>query len=117
MKRPTGVTIIAILLWIVGVSNVIVGVAAIDELSAFAGLVQVAIGAAAVVFGIGCWGLRRWARSGTIVLMGLNALSIIVIWIQYGDRIVVGRVLFPLIVNVVVILYLFQATVREAFEG
>jgi hypothetical protein len=117
MRRPTGVTIIAILLWIVGVLNIISGFAVMDDLSTGAGLVQIAIGAAAVVFGVGCWQLQRWARTGTMVLMALNALSIIVIWIQYGDRIIVSRVIFPLIINVVVILYLMQSEVKAAFEG
>jgi hypothetical protein len=116
MQRPTGVSIIAILLWLTGVLNVISGFGVMDDISTVAGLIQIVIGAAAIVFGIGCWQLRRWAWLGTIVLMGLNALSIIVIWIQYGDQIVVSRIIWPLIINGVVIVYLLQPDVKAAFE-
>ena len=115
MQRPGGVTAVAILLWVVGVTNVLAGFSVMDELSTFAGVLQVVIGALAILFGIGCWGLKKWAWAGTIGLMGLNALSIVWIWIQYSDRIIVSRVAFPLIINVIVIAYLLQPPVRKAF--
>ena len=116
MQRPFGVTVIAVLLWLTGAVNVISGISVMDELSTAAGLIQIVIGAAAVVFGIGCWRLREWAWLGTIVLMGINALSIVVILIQYGDRIIVGRIVCPLLTNVGVIAYLLQPRVQAAFR-
>jgi hypothetical protein len=116
MQRPGGVTAVSIMLWIVGVLNVLAGFSVMNDLSRGFGLLQVAIGAAAIVCGAGCWQLKSWARMGTIGLMGLNALSIIVIWARYGDQIIVGRVLFPLIINVAVIVYLMQPQVKQAFE-
>jgi len=116
MKRPTCVTIVAVLLWLTGALNIIGGLGSMDDLSAFAGLFQVAIGVAAILFGIGCWQLKKWAWLGTIILMGLNAASIIAIWIQYSDRIIVSRVLWPLIINVVVVFYLLQPNIKAAFK-
>ena len=116
MKRPTGVTIVAILLWLTGVINIIGGLGSMDDLSAAAGLFQVVIGVAAILFGIGCWMLKKWAWLGTIILMGLNAASLVAIWIQYSDRIIVSRVLWPLVINVVVVLYLLQPNIKAAFK-
>jgi hypothetical protein len=48
--------------------------------------------------------------------MGLNALSILVIWVRYSDQIIVGRILFPLVINGLVIFYLMQPQVKEAFK-
>jgi hypothetical protein len=117
MKRPTGVTVISILLWVTGVLNVIAGVSWSSELSQVWGILEVVIGAAAIVFGIGCWQLRSWARVGTITLMGLNALNLLAIWVRYSDRIIVSRVVTPLAINVIVIVYLMQPKVREAFAA
>ena len=116
-QRPKGVSVISGLLWFVGIVNIISGLDAMDDLSAFWGGVQVATGAAAIACGWGCWRLSEWARVTTMVLMGVNAVGIIGIWVQYSDRIIVSRVVWPLIINVVVIYYLLQKPVRDAFAG
>lgn len=117
MERPTGVTVIAVLLWLVGAVNVISGMNNVNDVSAFWGGTQVVTGLAVFACGIGCWQMHGWARIGTIVLMALNAIGLIGIWVQYSDRIIVSRVLWPLVVNVVVVLYLLQPRVKEAFAG
>ena len=116
MRRPVGVAIIAVLLVLVGVLNVIQGISYMRDLSGLWGGVQLALGLAAVACGIGCWALQRWARLTTIVLMALNAISLIVIWVQYSDRIIVSRVIIPLAVNVIIILYLLAPKVSAAFK-
>jgi len=115
MRRPTGVTVIAVLLWITGILNLISGLATMSDVSGTWGAVQAATGAAAIVFGVGCWQMRSWARIGTIVLMLLNAFGLVMLWVQYSDRIIVSRVMVPLAINVIVVLYLLQATVATAF--
>ena len=115
MNRPTGVSVISVLLWLVGIANILSGMAAFDEISTFYGLLQLGIGIAAIACGVGCWRLRSWARSGTIGLMGLNVLGLIGVWVQYSDRIIVSRLMVPLVINVVVIAYLMQSNVSEAF--
>jgi hypothetical protein len=116
MERPTGVTWISVLLWITGVLNVLAGLSWRSELAPIWGIIEVVIGGAAIAFGIGCWQLRSWARVGTITLMGLNALNLLAIWVRYSDRIILSRLLVPLAINVIVIIYLMQPNVREAFE-
>jgi len=115
MKRPTGVTVIAVLLWFTGVINVIGGLATMDDLSGFWGGFQLVTGIVAIAFGFGCWFLKKWAWAGTIVLMGLNAVSLIAVWIQYSDRVNVSRLLLPLAINIVVIIYLMRPELRKAF--
>ena len=115
MKRPTGVTWVSVLLWIVGVVNVLAGVSWRSEFAPIWGVLEVVIGAAAIACGIGCWQLRSWARVGTMALMGLNAINLIAIWVRYSDRIIVSRAVTPLAINVIVIAYLMQPKVREAF--
>ena len=116
MKRPAGVTVVSVLLWLIGIVNVISGFGIMSDISTGWGLVQVAIGAAAVAFGIGCWQLKAWAWAGTIGLMGLNAVSILILWMRYNDQIIVNRVLIPLVINAVVIFYLLQPKVKESFQ-
>ncbi|MCJ7725003.1 MAG: hypothetical protein MUP76_01240, partial [Acidimicrobiia bacterium] len=63
--------------------------------------------------------LKNWAWAGTIGLMGLmglNAVSILILWTRYGRLIVAGRVMVPLIINAVVIFYLLQPNVKTAFQ-
>lgn len=115
MKRPTGVSVIAVLLWIVGLANIFAGIGVMNDVSGALGAFEVIIGIAAIVFGIGCWKLQRWARMGTILLMGLNAISLIYLWIQYSDQIIVSRLLIPLSINIIVVIYLLQPSVKAAF--
>jgi len=117
MKRPTGVTVIAVLLWVVGVAGVVTGLSIASDTSGVLGGAQVAIGVAAVAFGIGCWRMRPWARWGTILLMGINALSLVTLWVRYSDQIIVSRLVVPLIINVIVVLYLLQPAVVTAFAA
>jgi len=77
VKRPTGVSVIAVLLWVVGLANIFAGIGVMNDVSGALGVLEVVIGIAAILFGIGCWRLQKWARVGTILLMGVNALSLI----------------------------------------
>lgn len=121
MKRPTGLTVVAVLLVIVGIINVIAGLAGGDELSGFWKSTSVVIGVLVIACGIGCWQLRRWAQLTTIILMALNAISLIGIWIYYSNQdnvqVNVPRLLFPLAINVFVALYLMRSEVKEAFRN
>jgi len=116
VNRPTGVTWISVLLWVTGVLNVLAGLSWRSEFAPIWGVLEVVIGGAAIACGIGCWQLRSWARVGTITLMGLNALNLLMIWVRYSDRIIVSRLLVPLAINVIVVVYLMQAAVKAAFE-
>ncbi|MFH1331128.1 MAG: hypothetical protein ABIJ48_10820 [Actinomycetota bacterium] len=116
MNRPAGVGVIAVLLVLVGVVNVIQGISTMNDISGLWGGLQLITGVAAVACGFGCWTLRSWARVTTIVLMGLNVISLIGVWIQYSDRINVPRLLLPLAINIVIILYLLGPKASAAFR-
>jgi len=117
MQRPTGVTWISVLLWITGVLNVLAGLSWSSEFAPIWGILEVILGGAAIAFAIGCWQLRPWARTGTIALMSLNAINLLFIWIRYSDQVIVTRLVVPLAINVIVIYYLMQPNIRQAFEG
>lgn len=116
MQRPNGVSVVSVLLWLSGIVNVVSGFAMMSSISTGWGVLQVAIGAAAIACGIGCWQLKAWAWAGTIGLMGLNLVSMLIVWMRYRDQIVGSRVVVPLIINAVVIFYLLQPKVKAAFR-
>lgn len=131
MKRPTGVTILAVLAIIVGVGYLLMslpffGLSAFAasivgsdvlavmipvSLGAIAGVVSLVMGALYLTFGIGALGLKSWAwtlgfvATGASVVFGLMSLL--------GGVTVGGAI--GLVVAVGIMLYLFTTTVREAF--
>ena len=46
--------------------------------------------------------------------MGLNIVSMLIVWMRFRDQIIGGRVIAPLIINAVVISYLLQPNVKAA---
>jgi alpha-glucoside transport system permease protein len=116
MKRPLGVTIIAILEFLAGVANLLLGVLAIVlswtlGFNLFWSILLIVLGSLALVLGAGMLMLKEWGWTGTLVLQGLNALSIAVFAIL-GGSLWVGLVL---ILNVIIIYYLLRPDVQEAF--
>jgi len=87
-QRPTGITVLAIVLIVGGVTLVAGGIGilsiplpVVDPLtqlvvnsSIVVGLVLVLLGAAEIAVGWGMWSLREWARITTIVLFALEAV-------------------------------------------
>ena len=109
----------AILLVLVGLLNLINGLAGGDDLSGFWKVTALALGVLVIACGIGCWMLKKWAHITTIVLMGLNAISLIGIWIYYSNqdnvRVNVPQLLIPVAINIGVILYLLRGDVKRLF--
>ena len=120
MKRPRGVTAVAVLLVIVGLLNIVSGLNTPENVSGFLGSLQAVIGALAIACGIGCWQLRRWAQMTTVILMGLNAIALIAIWIYYSGqsnvRVNVPAIIIPLAFNLIVVRYLLRSEVKAAFQ-
>ena len=112
-KRPLGVSLLALLLFLIG---------GIWLLSAFAlpllGLppapwyIYLAAGAYFLIVGWGVWGVRRWAYI-TALLM-----CVVLLFYQLQTAIVLQQnVLVPFLVLVVILGYLVQPHVRAAFLG
>jgi hypothetical protein len=112
-SRPLGVTIIAILAVIGGIGSVLSGfaiMAIIPLLGIIFGGLLIIIGLAYFVVAYGLWKGLNWAWNITLIV------SVIGIIVGLGS-IVVGNVgaLFHLIVNVIVIYYLYRPNVKAYF--
>ena len=112
-NRPLGVTIIAILAVIGGIGSVLSGfaiMAIIPFLGIIFGGLLIIIGLAYFVVAYGLWKGLNWAWNITLIV------SVIGIIVGLGS-IVVGNIgaLFHLIVNVVVIYYLYRPNVKAYF--
>jgi hypothetical protein len=112
-SRPLGVTIIAILAVIGGIGSVLSGLAImaiIPLLGIIFGGLLIIIGLAYFVVAYGLWKGLNWAWNITLIV------SVIGIIVGLGS-IVVGNVgaLFHLIVNVIVIYYLYRPNVKAYF--
>ncbi len=131
MKRPTGVTIIAILAIIVGILGVLGGVlglaggallaggaagtagtAASGTLAIFSG-VSLVIGVLDIVLGIGLLGLKSWAWTLGVALQVIGLLLAIT---QIAtNNATLGGELLGMVINVIILVYLFRGNVRTAF--
>ena len=112
-NRPLGVTIIAILAVIGGIGSVLSGfaiIAIIPLLGIIFGGLLIIIGLAYFVVAYGLWKGLNWAWNITLIV------SVIGIIVGLGS-IVVGNIgaLFHLIVNVIVIYYLYRPNVKTYF--
>jgi hypothetical protein len=122
--RPTGVTILAVLafifaaLWIIGgFFAVVVGGAAsfvvgpLGALGVAGGALMLLWGGVLAVVGYGLWTLQPWAWTLAVVVFAINLLFGVVE--VFAD--VVGGLL-SVIVNGLLLWYLFQPHVRGAFR-
>jgi hypothetical protein len=130
MKRPAGVTVLAVLalvggtiqlvssLGFFGVSlfqmpawmGVFAGVSSAAMLSA--GVFSLAIAIAAIAFGVGALQLRSWAWLTGMVVYGIELVAGIVQLLSTG---VAVYPILMVVLSVAIVAYLASATVREAF--
>jgi len=109
-RRPTGVTIIAILVAIGGVLEVIGGLLLL--IVPFLGLFTLALGIVSLILAWGLWTLKPWAFWVAVILEAINAIEGLINLLR-GN----GSSLFSLIVSVAILLYLFlDPNVRAAFR-
>jgi hypothetical protein len=107
-QRPLGVTIIAILTAIGGIAFLAIGIAL---LIIGIGFVLIAISIAYFAMAYGLWMGKRWAWTITLILSGIGIILGIAS-IAFGN---IGAV-FHIIINVVILYYLYRPNVR-AFYG
>jgi uncharacterized membrane protein (DUF2068 family) len=131
MKRPTGVTIIAILAIIGGILGVLGGLAGLAGGALLAGGAAGTTAAAAsgtvaifsaillifgvldIVLGIGLLRLRPWAWTLGVALQ-VASIVLAVIEIATGNA-SIGNQALGLAINVIILVYLFRGNVRQAF--
>jgi hypothetical protein len=136
-KRPTGVTIIAILLGIEGILEIIFGIlilatsffishrvtinghtvvaTAVNVVGGFLGGIPLIIGILTLIFTWGLWMLKRWAFWATIVIAALNIVIVLPELFQAHPNIFsfIIRIIVPIIILLYFLLY---PQVRHAFR-
>ena len=108
-NRPLGVTIIAILVVIGGIGSLLGGLVVI-MLIPLLGIILVIIGLAYFAVAYGLWNGLNWAWSITLIV------SVIGIVVSLGS-LVVGNIgsLFQVIINAIVIYYLYRPNVKAYY--
>lgn len=138
MERPTGVTILAILSFIVAALTIlgacvmfVVGAAGIAAasggrsmggplaaLGAFAGVALLIFAVIYVVNGFGLWKLRGWGRLLTIVLVAIGVVFGVMGIFRAFVPLHVGLIVWQLIwlaIDVWILSYMFKPHVKQAF--
>lgn len=116
-SRPTGVTIIALLVIIGGVLGVaggLIGILGTDASSTVVGVgISTVIVAAIQLFvGLGLWTLQRWAWLLAVIVLGLRVIVDLVAIFTGGELI---TVIVNLVITFVLLWYLYRPNVQQAF--
>lgn len=131
MKRPRGITIVAVILAVLGIFSVLFGglafVAAIagsgqaaieaDQVTLVeaVGITYLAIGLAQVFVAWALWRLKKWAWLLTVVLQGISVLQALAAMAFTDVKNIDLAILPGLIVSVVILGYFLTKGVRGAF--
>lgn len=125
MNRPTGITLLAILLWLAGAAHVVGalqdfgvlpvagGVGAgffVDDL--LDGLIQIVAAIVSLFLAGGLWGMQSWARKGVVIVAAVNLLIVVFTRFEGGESWL--YVLPGIVVNVAILLYARSPAVRQA---
>lgn len=134
MKRPVGVTILAILAFIGGILGILAGIASVGAVAllsaagataagtsiphfsatylyAIGGLSAV-LGVLDIVLGVGLWGLKPWAWTMGV---GLEIFSLILDGVQVSQGTSITSLIVGILISLAVLIYLFTPGVRKAF--
>ncbi len=134
MKRPVGVTILAILAFIGGILGILGGIGSIGAVALLSSTTYAAAGASIphasatylyiigglllvlgvldIVLGVGLWGLKPWAWT---LGVGLQILSLIIDGVQVAQGASIASEIVGIVISVAVLVYLFTPGVRAAF--
>jgi len=136
MQRPTGVTILAVVAFVIAGAGVLFpllifarnpmmsSAGAYPQFALMTGIgravvVAVCLGMAALylVVGVGLWKVRNWGRILTIVLIGLNILTTLpVLFVPYAEQqLVFVPELIDIVIVIWILVYLFRPRVKQAF--
>ena len=108
-NRPLGVTIIAILAILGGIGSLVGGIALVGVIP-FLGAALIIIGLAYFVVAYGLWQGLKWAWIITLIVT-------VIAFISGLGSIIVGNVgaVIPIIINAIIIYYLFKPNVKAYF--
>ena len=108
-NRPLGVTIIAILAILGGIGSLVGGIALV-------GIIPV-LGAALIIFGLAYFGVAYGLWKGLKWAWIITLIVTVIAFISGLGSIIVGNVgaVIPVIINGIIIYYLFQPNVKAYF--
>lgn len=123
--RPVGVTVLAVLAIIGGAIAFCGGLLAFGEFglgivggllgnpigAGLAGVYGLLWGSVSVIFGLGLWQMRSWARLATIVVQAINLIYAVISLIGPGSVNWIGAV-----ISIIIIWYLMRPGVQAAFD-
>ena len=122
-QRPTGVSVLAVLMIIGGVLGIIGSLTAVALLSTLAGtaglllafvvIVPLIIAVVQVVVGVGLWKLLSWAWMAAIVITVIGAIFTIISLISGGS---VASNIISLAIDALIVWYLFRPEVKSVFR-
>jgi hypothetical protein len=114
MKRPLGITIIAVLLGVGAVLALVTGVGAIANGLVLPGLLILVLSGAYLYLVWGLWHLKPWAWLATIIVQGLRLL-IDIISVISGTAFSTNYT--AIVLGIIIIVYLLaDKNVRAAFN-
>jgi hypothetical protein len=140
-RRPTGVTIIAILNILGGIVGLIAGfgmmalsgefqyylsylsdeeAALVSIMVGILGMVFIIIGFIDLVIGYGLWTLKGWARMAAIIMAIIGIVGNIgatIGMMSIGAADIIGSVILPVLISGIIIWYLSKPNIKEVFEG
>lgn len=114
-RRPFGVTLVALLAWLNGAWQILVGIFSIlpGGTSIWAGPFLIVFGVITILVSFGLFGGRNWARTLTAILFVLNVVSALIV--LFGGQVWqgIGGLVFP----VIGLLLLFSARANAYFRS
>ncbi|MFW9849649.1 MAG: hypothetical protein ACFFF4_10920 [Candidatus Thorarchaeota archaeon] len=122
-NRPTGITILAILLILGAVLNLISLPGSILIYGMLYAAYTGILGVVNLIIGISLWGMQPWARKAAIIieLLGIISTIVMVLWLtalipMLGSLLLIS-IAPSMIIPIIVIIYLMQNSIKEAFEN
>ncbi len=117
MRRPLGITIIAILLFIGAILGIVTGLMSLGVFGASsnapAGVVTLVLAVIQFIVALGLWRLAKWAWSVAVIVVVLRVAA--EIWALVAGA-GLAAVIVSLVINVIILLYLMSGGVRSAFR-
>jgi uncharacterized membrane protein YfcA len=114
-RRPTGVSIITVLMWIGGASAIIVALLAMRNGPAL-GAFELVLGIATISVGWGLWSLKHWAYRASVILFILLTLASLY-GLFGGTHLPTGVLVFHLALRGFILIYLLvDSNMRKAFR-
>jgi hypothetical protein len=128
MGRPLGITIAAIIVFLLGVGSIAVGllgvgvfkISGVDATTvanaSALGMTAIIIGAVQIFLAWALWTLKGWAWLLTVILQGINVVVGIATIVMHGMSSMGSAAIGSLVVSAIILAYFMTGGVRAAFH-